>query len=571
MIKNIKDKSKAQTMVEFALVLPILMLIVFGLLEVGRLVFVYVSIASASREAVRYGSATGVNNTTQNINKYRDCAGIRAAAQNVDFLNSFTDNDILIEYYHANSTTRFSTCPVGGLGPAVISNGDRIYVHIQGNFEPVVSFIPLLTRTVANGNPITSQNFHTLIGSADIPITWFRPGDSSGTGEEPCYNCFEPNLKLCNNYAEGEDIRIYPSSTTNFSTFKNDSSTSLPSNWFKDWLGNCYVDPTNNDYCSNLSGKQKSMPAGYYYDESVYPPDRKCVALNSGDVCPNIEGIQDESFFSTSEYVFDESSGYCVIDYCRYKSDITGGSPGAWVWGTTTDFPGIQYALPSAYYFRYEADISQRLCSQKPKCDYPLVVDWTNLSNPSCKAILDFCTNIAGEQSAVPPGYIRDDISGKCYPIPVCRYSSSGEVPLKIVEGSTTNEPTIWYIKNETSNPIKITQVWINWDDTDHSLYLKSLYIGAFKINNINIAVSGYGALANGESILLEGGETLQVGVTYYFDEPAPQEMPVDTVIDVTFGTSQCYFESDPSGILPDQPTCGDLNVLESDCAAQRN
>ncbi|MGE5251945.1 MAG: TadE family protein, partial [Bacteroidota bacterium] len=53
-------KSKAQAMVEFALALPILLLVVYGLLESGRLLFIYASVVTAARQAARYGSATGL-------------------------------------------------------------------------------------------------------------------------------------------------------------------------------------------------------------------------------------------------------------------------------------------------------------------------------------------------------------------------------------------------------------------------------------------------------------------------------------------------------------------------------
>lgn len=526
-----KNKSRAQTMVEFALVLPILMMLVFGLLEVGRMAFVYVTIASASREAVRYGSASGLN-TTGGINKYRDCIGIRAASQNVDFLNSFNDDNIIIEYYHKGSSTKFSSCPVGGVGPSVISNGDRIFVRVTGNFEPIVSFIPLLTRTVANGNPITSQNFHTLIGSAQVPIVWSPHGEVGEGGEDPCINCFKPNIDICPNL---------------------DDPTTLPEDYFRDWLGNCYPDPINNDYCLNLTGKQKSMPLGFYYDE-VAPLDRICVALDSLDVCPNLEGVQESV---PTPYIFDDASGYCVIDYC-------------------SNLDGIQYALPSSkWYDRYTdpTAVETRTCYDKPVCGQGYVCDYSLFplaeGASCCVPITDYCTNFPGPQNAIPDGYVRDE-DGSCNPIPVCRYSSNGEVPMKIVEGTTSNDPTIWYIKNETNNPLKIISVFINWDDTDSKLFLKSLYLGAFKISNINVSVSGYYPLANGESILINGGETLQVGLTYSYDKPAPNEINVATEIMVVFGTDRCYFGADPDGVLPDQPYCSDgNNYLFSNCAAQ--
>ena len=92
--KSTPQKTKAQAMVEFAIVLPLLLLLLYGLLEAGRLLFIYSTIVTASRQAVRYGSATGQGVSTT-VPRYQDCNGIRAAAQRVDFLNAFDDGQML--------------------------------------------------------------------------------------------------------------------------------------------------------------------------------------------------------------------------------------------------------------------------------------------------------------------------------------------------------------------------------------------------------------------------------------------------------------------------------------------
>ena len=67
-------KNKAQGLVEFALVLPLLLLIILGIMEFGRLLFSYAIVTTASREGARYGSAVGrVSGTTR---RYEDCPGI---------------------------------------------------------------------------------------------------------------------------------------------------------------------------------------------------------------------------------------------------------------------------------------------------------------------------------------------------------------------------------------------------------------------------------------------------------------------------------------------------------------
>ena len=54
-------RSGAQAMAEFALALPIMLLVMYGLIETGRVVFIYASVVSAARQAARYGSVSGVN------------------------------------------------------------------------------------------------------------------------------------------------------------------------------------------------------------------------------------------------------------------------------------------------------------------------------------------------------------------------------------------------------------------------------------------------------------------------------------------------------------------------------
>src|SRR5574338_843270 len=98
MKKFFAGKNRAQAMVEFAIVLPLLLLLLYGLLEVGRLLFIYSTVVTASRQAARYGATTGGG--TGRVARYQDCAGIRLAANKVDFLNAFNHNgaDVVIRY-----------------------------------------------------------------------------------------------------------------------------------------------------------------------------------------------------------------------------------------------------------------------------------------------------------------------------------------------------------------------------------------------------------------------------------------------------------------------------------------
>jgi len=183
-------KNVAQAMVEFAIVLPLLLLLLYGLLEAGRLLFMYSTIVTASRQAVRYGSATG-EGSTPGVPRYQDCAGIRLAAQKIDFLNAFDDEDIIIQHDSGPgdlSPITYCTVPPGGPSPTSDNsftpsgNTQRLIVSIAGDFNPIVpKIVPFIARTVANGNPIRATSARTILIGVSIAVTP-PPGSGGGGG-----------------------------------------------------------------------------------------------------------------------------------------------------------------------------------------------------------------------------------------------------------------------------------------------------------------------------------------------------------------------------------------------------
>lgn len=183
--KFVSGKKRAQAMVEFALALPILLLLLYGILEAGRLLFIYSSVVTASRQAVRYGSATGMgldyspdgpNNST--YERYRDCYGIRRAAQRADFLNAFEDSDIRIYYDRGpdNPTSKTEICTGGAgnwadYGP---NNETRLVVEIDGDFIPIVPrIVPFMRRSADDSpaDPIEGNSARTILVSVSIYVT----------------------------------------------------------------------------------------------------------------------------------------------------------------------------------------------------------------------------------------------------------------------------------------------------------------------------------------------------------------------------------------------------------------
>jgi len=153
-----KKKEAAQGMVEFALILPILLLLVLGIIEFGRLLFFYSSIASASREGARYGSAVG---NVNGVPRYSDCDGIRDAALKAGAFANMEGDDINIQYDDGNSP-KDAACPPA----ARINLADRIVVTALGNYSPIVPLIDVFFSE--GGLDITSITARTIIKEVGV-------------------------------------------------------------------------------------------------------------------------------------------------------------------------------------------------------------------------------------------------------------------------------------------------------------------------------------------------------------------------------------------------------------------
>jgi len=170
-----RQKSPAQAALEFALALPVLLLVLYGLLETGRLLFIYASTVTAARQAVRYGSATGLN--ASSIPYYQDCDGIRNAVHRVGFINRFEDSDIAIAYdrgleyvdppgtWEVNQITNPDPDCDGGFSGFDIRKGDRIRVEVSEQWVPIVPLVPFEPFT------ITSESSRTILSGVSIYVT----------------------------------------------------------------------------------------------------------------------------------------------------------------------------------------------------------------------------------------------------------------------------------------------------------------------------------------------------------------------------------------------------------------
>lgn len=167
-LKLRKPRAKGQALVEFALVFPIFLILVLGVIELAHLIFIYSSVYVSSREAARYGAAAGTNGSTP---YYRDCAGMRAAAQRVGEYGGVTNATLPPAQIGSNNTgvaiqlvkngsntpTDYSSCP-----NVEVALGDRLQVTTQVFYEPIVPLVPIPSF------PVSHTSIRTILRNVDL-------------------------------------------------------------------------------------------------------------------------------------------------------------------------------------------------------------------------------------------------------------------------------------------------------------------------------------------------------------------------------------------------------------------
>jgi len=154
-----KTKHPGQGLVELALVLPIFLLLLIGIIEVGRLVYTYSAVYSASQDGARYGGT---------LNNYQDGAGICAHAINAGVGIGLTTANITISYDQGPTISGQSLGLTQGTvgncttSAATLQAGDRVIVSVSKGFT---FFIPFSKQNW--GPTITSTSYRTIISGVD--------------------------------------------------------------------------------------------------------------------------------------------------------------------------------------------------------------------------------------------------------------------------------------------------------------------------------------------------------------------------------------------------------------------
>jgi Flp pilus assembly protein TadG len=144
-----RNGGRGQALVEFALVIPIFLLLLFGLIDIGHYVYVNNALDQGSREAARVGSVMGFT---------QDCAGVTSRTQCIQQV-------ALGRMAAAPLTTVSSNCNhLTGNGVVSVaadscSPGDTLVVTLTtpfSMFTPVIA--QLLGQTTLTGKATVTVN-----------------------------------------------------------------------------------------------------------------------------------------------------------------------------------------------------------------------------------------------------------------------------------------------------------------------------------------------------------------------------------------------------------------------------
>lgn len=137
---------------EFAIVLPVLILVLGGAVDLGRLFFAYVSTENAAKEGAMYGATNP------------RCDAPKTGCSDPNTVRWHVQNELT----NVPAVSHTVACRRGGAAVAVTScqEGDRYHVRVTHNFALLT---PILTPIFGNGVELNSEAAAVVLNSAFDP------------------------------------------------------------------------------------------------------------------------------------------------------------------------------------------------------------------------------------------------------------------------------------------------------------------------------------------------------------------------------------------------------------------
>ena len=137
-----QHEERGASAVEFALVVPFLMLIVFGIIVYGMVFAQSLSLSNSARQAARSGVISGTT-----------CAQITSLAHDAAGTIGMSGAATSVTINRGTSSPGTAACGGGGSTQPCKSQavGTNIYVTLSYNTDPIVPFIPVPSTLTGTG------------------------------------------------------------------------------------------------------------------------------------------------------------------------------------------------------------------------------------------------------------------------------------------------------------------------------------------------------------------------------------------------------------------------------------
>jgi Flp pilus assembly protein TadG len=151
------------TLVEFALVAPLLFLLLFGVIEFARVGHGFNTVWTAAREGARYATTVG-DDDSDGLPNYLDCDSIEEAALAKVVGMSLDTGAVDIVFFDLTGIAVADCDPASPLpfpsptGSTDIDNGFTIEVEVSGTFNAIVPVI----STFLDGIELTSSQTRSI-------------------------------------------------------------------------------------------------------------------------------------------------------------------------------------------------------------------------------------------------------------------------------------------------------------------------------------------------------------------------------------------------------------------------
>lgn len=135
-------RDAAQSLVEFALIVPMLLILVFGVIDFGMGLRAYISVAAATREGARYASVGNPPGTFTSCNGTTATTAVGKVCATISGLNLANVQDVKVETCDTTSPPVCSTATTSNMlpGRSIRVSADYRYRYITP-VKALVNFV----------------------------------------------------------------------------------------------------------------------------------------------------------------------------------------------------------------------------------------------------------------------------------------------------------------------------------------------------------------------------------------------------------------------------------------------